>query len=220
MNKLGSVLLGSVALTLLLFATTRLNCANTVSSDEDYQILSLAIADAIGDARPPETVVLLNETGPAADHWELHSIMERDEQYMASLTEPETTKSRSSRDYLQFKTALKTDTYDGYKQVNQTPARLENRFQLPVQTAFVTEADLKRLLHESPNAFWESFRKKFPHAIGKFFLSRPGFNSQHNQALVYVAYTSGPEGGDGRYVLLKKENGTWKVDARLIAWMS
>jgi hypothetical protein len=67
---------------------------------------------------------------------------------------------------------------------------------------------------------WEEFYQKYPGSQGVLELSRPGFNREATQALVYVANQGSWKGGAGYFVLLTKENGSWKVEKRYTSWVS
>jgi hypothetical protein len=51
-------------------------------------------------------------------------------------------------------------------------------------------------------------------------LSKVGFNPDMNQALVYMGIYSIYDVGMGYYVLLVKENGNWKIQDIIEAWIS
>jgi len=51
-------------------------------------------------------------------------------------------------------------------------------------------------------------------------LSRVGFNLYKNQAIVYGGRTSAPLAGIGSIFFLIKENGVWKVESQIMAWIS
>ena len=73
----------------------------------------------------------------------------------------------------------------------------------------------------SPNqSGWEVFYKNYPDAPGIINFSRVGFNAAFDQALVYIGNQSGWLAGSGLYVLLKKVDGAWTIDQKVITWVS
>ncbi len=50
--------------------------------------------------------------------------------------------------------------------------------------------------------------------------SRVGFNPQRSQALVCVGNAGRARGGEGYYVLLTKEAGTWLIIDMVVVWES
>jgi hypothetical protein len=67
---------------------------------------------------------------------------------------------------------------------------------------------------------WEVFYNRYPQAPGITTLSRVGFNSTLDQALVYIGTQSNWLAGAGYYVLLKKADGVWSIDQQVMAWIS
>ena len=67
---------------------------------------------------------------------------------------------------------------------------------------------------------WQAFYGQYPDAPGITSLSRVGFNTALDQALVYVGTMSHYLAGAGYFVLLKKVNGSWIVDQQVMTWIS
>jgi hypothetical protein len=67
---------------------------------------------------------------------------------------------------------------------------------------------------------WKEFYEKHPKAAGFWTFSRPGYNSDRDEALLYVAHNCGWLCGTGHLYLLAKKNGQWKVINRLFLWIS
>ncbi len=67
---------------------------------------------------------------------------------------------------------------------------------------------------------WQLFYGKYPDARGILTLSRAGFDTALDQALVYAGMLSQFYGSSGRYVLLNKVNGTWTIDQKVTTWHS
>jgi hypothetical protein len=67
---------------------------------------------------------------------------------------------------------------------------------------------------------WKAFYKKYPGATGFTILSRIGFNSAHDQALVYLGNSCELLCGRGRLVLLRKHKGNWKIVKQGDIWVA
>ncbi len=67
---------------------------------------------------------------------------------------------------------------------------------------------------------WEIFYERYPQAPGITTLSRVGLNSSLDQALVYIGTQSNWLIGSGYYILLKKVDGAWNIDQRVMTWIS
>lgn len=86
-----------------------------------------------------------------------------------------------------------------------------DRFRLPrrASVAIATESEA-----ESPD-----FYKRHPRAIGYLTLSGVGFNATRTQAMFYIDHFCGLCGG-GRYVLMNKVDGQWRVADEHYTWIS
>jgi hypothetical protein len=67
---------------------------------------------------------------------------------------------------------------------------------------------------------WKRFFDAYPGASGVIGLSAVGFNQAQDQALVYTTFVGDYGSGQGYYVLLAKQDGTWRVEQTVIAWVS
>ena len=60
----------------------------------------------------------------------------------------------------------------------------------------------------------------YPDAEGYIELSRVGFDSSLEQALIYVSCASGPLGATGMYYVMQKGASGWKVTYERMIWIS
>jgi hypothetical protein len=111
---------------------------------------------------------------------------------------------------------LQKSTRSSYVARNLFPTRMLPKFVLPSRAvvALASEADI-----QSYSSGSQEFQKKFPRNLGFITLSGIGFNSSHTQAVFYVDHICGLCGG-GRYVLMEKINGTWRVREEHYTWIS
>lgn len=106
---------------------------------------------------------------------------------------------------------LQTSTRVSYLARNLFRTRIESKFSLPDRaTACITPEDE----YSSP-----AFQEKFPRNMGLVTLSGVGFNLSRTQAVFYVNHFCGLCGG-GRYVLVEKINGAWRVKGERYTWIS
>lgn len=66
---------------------------------------------------------------------------------------------------------------------------------------------------------WKTFYSKYPACSGYVRLSRVGFNKAKNEALVMLAWMAGPLRGEGHYVKLTRQDGSWKVWKKVGTWI-
>ena len=67
---------------------------------------------------------------------------------------------------------------------------------------------------------WKEFYKKYPGATGFTLLSRIGFSSKRNEAMVYLGNSCGLLCGNGYLVVLDKHKGKWKVVQQAHIWVA
>jgi hypothetical protein len=83
----------------------------------------------------------------------------------------------------------------------------------------LSQAERNRIFGQNQSG-WEIFYNRYPQAPGITTLSRVGFNSTFDQALVYIGTQSNWLAGEGYYVLLKKTGGVWSINQQVMIWVS
>ncbi len=96
--------------------------------------------------------------------------------------------------------AVKPETWECFKAENSRERPLEERFNLSVGCVLVNEQD-------------------DPDAKGILGLSRVGFNPEKSQALVHVEDIAVWHVSSGRFVLLVKEDGVWRVEESAMTYL-
>lgn len=109
------------------------------------------------------------------------------------------------------------DTLDDFSRRNDMTHVLEDKFHLNARHALASKAELLSFGHTQD--FWKAFYNKYPDAQGLTILSKVGFNSSADQALVYVGKTTGSLGGAGYYILLEKSNSEWVIQNKVQIWV-
>ena len=112
---------------------------------------------------------------------------------------------------------LDKETLDNFRTRNVQKRPLYDLFDLSVDVVFMSEEEVEKHFQSSG---WIEFYEKYPFSQGIMTLSGVGFNSEMNQALVYVGNRSSWDSGAGYYVLLIKENGVWIIQDDIILWIS
>jgi len=106
---------------------------------------------------------------------------------------------------------LQTSTRVSYFARNLFRTRIEPKFSLPTRaTACVTPESAYGSL---------AFQEKFPRNMGLVTLSGVGFSLSRTQAVLYINHFCGLCGG-GRFVLMEKVNGAWRVKDEHYTWIS
>jgi len=83
----------------------------------------------------------------------------------------------------------------------------------------LSQAGRQKIFGENQSG-WEIFYERYPQAPGITTLSSVGFNNSLDQALVYIGTQSNWLAGSGYYILLKKLDGAWNIDQRVMTWIS
>jgi len=114
---------------------------------------------------------------------------------------------------------LAQETLDDYRARNAEPMPLTDYLSLPIPFALISEQERNEIFQTSGSG-WDEFYRRYPNSSGLTSISRVGFNPGHTQAFVYIGTQSHYLAGAGFYVLLVRENGTWKVTSQVMAWIS
>ena len=98
---------------------------------------------------------------------------------------------------------------------NVLPSNLQFALHLPpgVKTDTASRSDLER------TSFTSEFQARFPNNFGYVAVSRAGINFNRTEAIFYLDHFCGLCGG-GRYVLMRKVNGGWKIIDEHYTWIS
>jgi hypothetical protein len=114
--------------------------------------------------------------------------------------------------------ALSAETLNDFKQVNQASHEMPSTLELNSNYVLVSQVELNSLISEYGD--WEKFNQKYQNENVYYFLSRIGFNSELNQALVYMGYSCGGECGKGDIYFLVHDGDKWVVAGSCEVWVS
>lgn len=125
--------------------------------------------------------------------------------------------NRKERYFARMFPALKNGVARDYNIRNKEPLRFKDSLELKMEYVLIDEKEIEKVFK---NRTWGEFYKKYPNSGGLVSLSRPGFNSGMNQALIYRQYWCGWLCGGGDYLLLKKSSGRWTIVKEHTVWVS
>jgi hypothetical protein len=120
---------------------------------------------------------------------------------------------------LQNMHGVSTETAASFRSRNDTSYPIRSDMVLGNPYTLLSQSQRNRIFGQNQSG-WEIFYDRYPQAPGITTLSRVGFNSTFDQALVYIGTQSNWLAGAGYYVLLKKAGGTWSIDQQVMAWIS
>jgi hypothetical protein len=110
-------------------------------------------------------------------------------------------------------------TVDSFRLRNEAAASLQPDMDLGVEYVLLSQAEKNQIFGQNQSG-WEIFYNRYPDAPGITMLSRVGFDAALDQALVYVGTQSDWLAGAGDYVLMKKVDGAWTIDQKVMSWIS
>jgi hypothetical protein len=110
------------------------------------------------------------------------------------------------------------ETLDSFQLRNKESHTLDNYFNLSVEVVLVSHEEIREIFRKDNG--WEEYDAKYPFSQGTMTLSRVGFNTEMNQALLYVKNMSYESVGGAYYILFTKENGDWIIQDWIISWVS
>lgn len=173
-------------------------------SGEEYEVYSVAIQDFFTLSRKVKSVAITDYT--IKDFSDLKSMWQTNDYFRQSFS------------------ALLPETIDNYAAANGKEHQVKNSFNLQLHYIFLTKSEVesifKRGTRVSEMEEWEAFYKKFPEIYTIASVSRVGFNSERNQALVYLEFWCRSLCGEGNYIFLNKQDGKWKVFKKDMMWVS
>jgi hypothetical protein len=111
------------------------------------------------------------------------------------------------------------ETVDSFRVRNDAADSIRPDMNLGVEYVLLSQAEKNQIFGQNQSG-WEIFYNRFPNTPGITTLSRVGFNAALDQALVYLGTQSDWLAGAGDYLLLKKANGVWTIDQKVMTWIS
>jgi hypothetical protein len=111
------------------------------------------------------------------------------------------------------------ETLDGFRTRNDAAYPIRPDMKIDSPYTLLSQAGRSRIFGQNQSG-WDIFYNRYPQAPGITTLSRVGFNTTFDQALVYIGTQSNWLAGEGYYVLLKKADGVWSIDQQVMVWVS
>ena len=112
-----------------------------------------------------------------------------------------------------------SQVYRAFLDANLHPSSFHRSFTLPIPYQIVTSSEMHSIFGTS-GAIWGRYYEKYPNSTGLLKLSRVGFNSDGNQAALYVSTYCGGLCGAGYFVIMEKVDSNWKVVQEVEVWVS
>ena len=116
-------------------------------------------------------------------------------------------------------TGVAPETAASFQVRNDAAYPLKADMDLGLQYVLLSEDDMRQIFNVNQDG-WEMFYSHYPDSPGITSVSRVGFNSAMDQALVYIGTSSHWLAGAGYYVMMKKVDGVWMIDQQVMTWIS
>lgn len=113
---------------------------------------------------------------------------------------------------------LTRQTCDAFLARNKGRHPLKNLFKTKAKCVLISDREERAIFDKG--GWWPQFYRKYPKSQGILTLSRAGFNSANDQALVYVGDQSDGLAGAGYCVLLAKKRSAWTIQGKAMLWIS
>ena len=131
---------------------------------------------------------------------------------------PETNLDETLQALQEHMPAIEQEVLEDFLTKNEQEYPLGRSFKTNSIIIFISDEKIEEIFQGT--FYWLEFYIRYPLSQGIMGLSRVGFNSEMNQALVYMENASGSLSGEGLYILLVKENGVWIIQDRRLVWIS
>jgi hypothetical protein len=114
---------------------------------------------------------------------------------------------------------ISQETIEDLLRNNEKEGELARQLNLTVRYELLGKQNSAKTAEEYAKQ-WKDFYERYPGSRGVISLSRVGFNSERNQAIVYVENVCAGLCGRSYYVLLMKSKQGWKVEKEMRLWVS
>ena len=125
------------------------------------------------------------------------------------------------------KLSVSPETFDSFQNRNQQSQAIDcTQLSLSVPCKVLDQKVLDEIFtkdDERPTALWDNwnrFYETYPESRGITEISRVGFNTKGNEALIYVGHRSYDLAGFGLHVLLVRKDDTWVIHSKEVTWQS
>jgi len=199
---------------LIVVAAIAFGCSNnktatglTEISDTDYKIYSKVIEQLI--LSQTDSVPVPSSVGDEVKY------MKNDR---ANLLLIDSTKAASSFNW-HFTKPFEASLFKDFFSKNGNRIKLESKFENPVKFHLISRSEFVSYMNKGLNAGYESLYQKYPDVSGTIEVSRVGYSTKNENALVIIDFHQNSETGIGYLVELKLEKGVWKILNVDMMWM-
>jgi hypothetical protein len=113
------------------------------------------------------------------------------------------------------------EIYHEWQKRNQHRVPIEAAFNVTASYVLLDTAKITAIFSSGQPAIdWDNFFTEFPNAPGILRLSKPGYDKDELNALIYIEHQCGIDCGSARFVHLEKKENLWNVRGSILIWMA
>jgi len=116
--------------------------------------------------------------------------------------------------------SLQSDTIEDFAEKACTSGPLSQTFHTVLPRSFISADSVYFEGWSGRDKTGKPFERLFPGACGIISFSHVGFDSSLHEAIVSTSFVCGGLCGSGRYYVLKKRSGRWRVVSGSMVWVS
>lgn len=127
----------------------------------------------------------------------------------SGMREPKQYPDQVAMQFRQTMTQLEPSTWEDFKKNNEHCSPLQNEFPLKHEYLWMENSTKQAMIGKRPATDLTEQEQAAWSQYDKVFLSQPGFNSDHTQAVLYLGVACHEQCSWFGYLLLAKVNGEW-----------
>ena len=182
--------------------------ANTIDQDQ-YAVYAVAISGLFDNAQYKERKILIeNRTVSMECGKDSCNLLDLNNG-CSGMREPGQDVDRVVLNFTQTMRQLEIKTWEDFKQNNEHCAPLRNQFPLQHDYLWMEDSTKQAMIGKKPATDLNEQEQAAWSQPDRVFLSRPGFNADRTQALLYLGVTCHGQCSWFGYLLLNKVNGEW-----------
>lgn len=200
---------------LIVVAALAFGCSNNKKaagssdvSETDYKIYSIVIDQ-----------VILSQTDSVPDPSSVGEQVKYIKNDKVNLLLIDSTRTASSMSW-NVTRPLEASMAKDFFSKNGSSVKLESKFDNPIKFYLMLRSDFSSFMKNDLHKGYASLYQKYPDVSGMIEVSRIGYNSKNDNAMVIIDFHQNERTGIGYLVELKLEDGVWKITHTDMMWLA
>lgn len=115
---------------------------------------------------------------------------------------------------------LSHELISDFRTINKTAFPIGDVVKIKRKVLTIPAAEVQRVVQAADGSGWKAFHESYGQTSGITSISRPGFNAEYDQAILYIGTQYDAHAGGGYLVYLEKTDGLWVVKQSIILWIA